>query len=73
MYALEFESIVLNKTISLPINTKNLDSKKVKVILLFENSEDSNSNENYIQNLMNHPINVKDFIPLKREDIYEHQ
>jgi ureidoglycolate hydrolase len=73
MYALEFESIILNKTISLPINTKNLDSKKVKVILLFENSEDSNSNENYIQNLMNHPINVKDFIPLKREDIYEHQ
>mgnify|MGYP001586921687 CR=1 FL=1 len=67
MHALEFYSTIKNGRIEVPreylINLTN----RVRVILLVE---DTQSAENLIDELLANPLQVKDFRPLTREEVY---
>ena len=68
MYAIEFQTTVKNGLIEIPRQyLKNL-TERVRVILLIE--EVPTVSENYIDQLLAHPVRVMGFRPLTREEIY---
>ena len=68
MQAVEFDAKIKNGKIEIPPNYQNKLGENVKVILLAEEKEDSIDMIDY---LTKHPINVNNFKPLSRDEIYD--
>jgi len=68
MYAAEFQAKVKNGIIEIPEVYRDRFKERVRVILF---AEERNGNENLIDYLLQHPIEVAGFQALKREEIYE--
>jgi len=69
MFAIEFQTTVKDGMIEIPRQyLKNL-TNYMRVILLVE--EGSKPTENFIDQLLAHPVRVKDFCPLNREEVYD--
>ncbi len=68
MYAIEFQATVKDGIIEIPRKYLRNITNRVRVILLFE--EASKTTENLIDQLLVHPVRVKGFRPLTREEIY---
>ncbi|MGH8064649.1 MAG: hypothetical protein ACRERE_05305 [Candidatus Entotheonellia bacterium] len=68
MYAVEFQAKIKDGTIEIPEMYRNRFKAHVRVILL---AEDKNAAETFIDQLLQHPLKVKGFKPLTREEMYE--
>jgi len=68
MYAIEFESNIESGFIKIPTNHLVNLAGKVKVIILAEKSKKPT---NYLDELLESPLKVENFTPLKRDEIYE--
>ena len=67
MHALEFYATIKNGIIEIPREyLKNL-TNRVRVILLVEEAK---SAVNFIDELLAHPVRVRGFRPLTREEVY---
>jgi hypothetical protein len=68
MYAVEFQAKIKDGTIEIPEMYRNRFKSRVRVILL---AEDESTAETFIDQLLQHPLKVKGFKPLTREEMYE--
>jgi hypothetical protein len=68
MYAVEFQAKIKDGTIEIPEMYRNRFKTRVRVILL---AEDESTAETFIDQLLQHPLKVKDFKPLTREEMYD--
>ncbi len=68
MFAIEFQTTVKNGIIEIPRQYLRNLPNRVRVILLVE--EASQTTTDFIDQLLAHPVRVKDFRPLTREEIY---
>ncbi len=66
MEALEFRTLVKDDTIEIPDELKGRVSGHVRVILLQEKAEQSQYT--IIDKLLDHPLQLKDFRPLSRDE-----
>ncbi|NJM68951.1 MAG: hypothetical protein HC862_01315 [Scytonema sp. RU_4_4] len=71
MFAVEFQANIQNGFIEIPEQYKSqfVTQKSVKVILL--KPEEHTPVEDLIDKLLKNPIQVEEFQPLKRNEIYE--
>ncbi len=69
MQAVEFKTKIQDGCIFVPERYRNKISANVKVILLTEQAMDDDLD--FINEIINNPIKMKDFTPLKRDFIYE--
>jgi len=69
MQAVEFRTSVKDGTIQVPEEFRSRIRGPVRVILLTDEPEDTRPN--MIDNLLEHPLNIDDFVPLSRNQIYE--
>lgn len=69
MYAVEFRTKIKDGMIEIPEKYRNKLTYSVKVILLTEGIDDATSD--MIESLLESPIKLVDFRPLKREEIYD--
>ena len=69
MYAFEFKTKIKNGMIEIPERFRKSLKDNVKVILLAEYLTDTSSD--IIEELLNSPLKITDFIPFKREEIYD--
>lgn len=67
MHALEFYATVKNGIIEIPREYLRNLTNRVRVILLVE---EAGSAVNFIDELLAHPVRVKGFRPLTREEVY---
>lgn len=68
MYAIEFQTKIKNGIIQIPLEYINKLRETVKVIIL---AEEKGAKYDMIEKLLNSPLKVENFMPLKREEIYE--
>ena len=68
MYAVEFQTTVKNGAIHIPPEYRHKFRPRVRVILLAEATTETTTN--LIDELLAAPLQVKDFHPLSREEIY---
>ncbi len=68
MYAIEFQTTVKNGFIEIPRQYLRNLTKRVHVILVFE--EPAKTTVNFIDQLLAHPVQMKGFRPLTREEVY---
>ena len=68
METIEFQAIVKNGSIEIPPQYLKRLKEQVRVILLTENT--SKMQKNLIDKLLVHPVRIKGFRPLSREEIY---
>ena len=68
MYAVEFQAKIKDGTIEIPEMYRNRFKARVRVILL---AEDESTAETFIDQLLQHPLKMKGFKPLTREELYE--
>ena len=68
MYAIEFQTTVKNGLIEIPRQYLRDLTNRVRVILLVE--EASKTTVDFIDQLLAHPLSVKGFRPLTREEVY---
>jgi hypothetical protein len=68
MYAIEFQATIKNGIIEVPRRYLGSLTERVRVILLVE--ETSKTTMNFIDELLAHPVRVKGFRPLSREEVY---
>ena len=68
MYAVEFQTTVKNGVIEIPSQYQKNFQRKVRVILMAE--ENAHPSQSFIDHLLTHPLRVKKFQPLTREEIY---
>lgn len=74
MDAVEFQANVKNGVIEVPENYRHeLENyKNVRVIILKdENLKDESMRTDIIAHLLKNPIKVNNFVPLKRDEIYD--
>ena len=71
MYAIEFQTTVKNGLIEVPRQYIGNLTNRVHVILMAE--ETSKAAVNLVDQLLAHPVPMKDFRPFAREDIYARQ
>jgi hypothetical protein len=69
MYAVEFRTKVKDGMIEIPEKYRKKLKYSVKVILLSEDIDEATSD--MIESLLEYPIKMSDFRPLKREEIYD--
>lgn len=67
MYAIEFQTTVKNGIIEIPRQYLRNLTNRVRVILLVEEAK---TTVNFIDQLLAHPVRVKGFRPLTREEVY---
>lgn len=72
MYAIEFQTKLKNGSIEIPEEYKDKISGTVRVIVLSQENS-SIQKTDIIDRLLKHPIEMASFIPLDREEIYDHQ
>ncbi len=70
MNAIEFQAKVTNGSILIPEVYRGKIKENVRVILLTE-EDDHVDQFDMIDRLLTHPLDIKDFKPLSREEIYE--
>ncbi|PSN12732.1 hypothetical protein C7293_18940 [filamentous cyanobacterium CCT1] len=72
MQAVEFETKIENGAIAIPPQYQQTfsNSAQVKVILLIPEPS-LLEEEDMIANLLEHPLDIENFIPKTREDLYE--
>ena len=68
MFAIEFQAMVKEGRIEIPSQYLKKIRNRVRVILLVE--ETPKATTNFIDQLLTHPMRVKGFQPLSREEIY---
>ena len=68
MHAIEFQAQVKDGNIAIPEQYKDSIKGNVRVILL---AEDRTDNLDMVEYLLANPLNVSDFSPLTRDEIYE--
>jgi hypothetical protein len=66
---IEFHTTTKNGVIEIPAKYRDQVKDRVRVILLPE--EKRTNRRNYIDQLLKKPVNVRDFHPLKRDDLHE--
>ena len=71
MYAVEFQANVVDGKIVVPDQYKSSIQGTVKVILLSQEIVSQSQPSNMIEKLINNPIKLQSFEPLRREEIYE--
>jgi hypothetical protein len=69
MYAVEFHAKISNGIIKIPKEYKDHFQDNVKVILLTEERQPQPAD--MIEQLVTNPLNIPDFKPLSREELYE--
>lgn len=69
MYAFEFQAKLKDGRIEIPSEYQDKISGTVRVIVL--SSEKSASTADMVDRLLEHPIEMKNFAPFTREEIYE--
>jgi len=69
MYAIEFEATVNNGIIEIPEKYRAKVMRNVKVILLAEDVTEKKAS--VIDTLLESPIQISDFTPFERNEIYE--
>ncbi len=67
MYAIEFQTTVENGISKIPRQYLRNLTNRVRVILLVEEAK---TTMNFIDRLLAHPLRVKGFRPLTREEVY---
>ncbi len=68
MYAIEFQAKVKDGIIKIPRKYLKQLGQRVRVILLVE--ETHSIADDFIEQLLAHPVRIKGFRPLAREEIY---
>ena len=68
MEAIEFKTKVRNGNIRIPEKYKHSTGNFVKVIII---SEQETKQADIIDELLDNPLQIKDFFPFLRKDIYE--
>lgn len=68
MYAVEFQTTVTNDIIKIPEKYKGHFQNRVRVIVLAE--ERKAVTNNFIDQLLQNPLQLKNFQPLTREEVY---
>lgn len=68
MDKIEFEATVKKGKIEIPDQYKDRIKNRVRVIILSE--EESTGYQNLIDQLLENPVQIKNFSPLKRNSIY---
>jgi len=68
MYAVEFQTMITDGKIEIPIEYKAKLINSVRVIVLME--EKKHNPGGFIKQLLSHPLNLEGFTPLTREEIY---
>ncbi|MFZ2655870.1 MAG: hypothetical protein WAX69_13145 [Victivallales bacterium] len=74
MQAIEFEADVKNSSIKIPGRFGMLESKHLRLVALFDSDTQvsvSKKKASFIDNLLLNPLKVKNFKPMKREEVYE--
>jgi len=69
MVAVEFQTFLQNGTIKIPEKLSEKLSGQVRVIILKE--ERADEPYDILTELMNNPIQDPDFVPFKRDEIYD--
>ncbi|MDQ4078739.1 MAG: hypothetical protein M3220_21165 [Chloroflexota bacterium] len=69
MYAVEFQTVIKDGVIEVPAEYRDRFHKQVRVILL--TPEQNYAAPNLIDRLLEHPLPIKDFRPLGRDEVYE--
>jgi bifunctional DNA-binding transcriptional regulator/antitoxin component of YhaV-PrlF toxin-antitoxin module len=69
MYAVEFKATIKDGTITIPEKFRENINKNVKVILLSEEREETSYS--IIEDLLKSPLNIPNFKPYTREEIYD--
>lgn len=68
MQAIEFQTTLQNGTIEIPEELREKISGQVRVIVLAE--EETEDEQNYLDYLIENPIDIPGFKPMKRDEIY---
>lgn len=74
MQAIEFETDVKNRSIKIPHKFSILESKHVRFVALFDSGThvpNSKKKPSFVDNLLLNPLKIKNFKPMKREEVYE--
>ena len=69
MYAFEFQAKPQNGRIEIPAEYKEKIKGTVRVIVL--SHEESNGSAGMIDHLLENPLEIDDFAPFTREEVYE--
>lgn len=69
MRAVEFRTSVKDGMIQVPEELRSKVRGHVRVILLTEDTEDTQPN--IIDHLLEHPLKIDNFVPLSRNEIYD--
>ena len=69
MEFIEFRTTIKNGVIEIPAKYRGQIKDRVRVILVPEESH--TNRQNYIDQLLEKPITVRGFHPLKRDDLHE--
>lgn len=67
MNIIEFQATIENGHIKIPEEYQAKIASNVHVVIINDNEQ---SNENFIDYLLTHPIQLKNFSPLTREEIH---
>lgn len=70
MYAIEFQARVKDGVIQIPAQYQTQLNTAVRVIILVEPPPATHT---FIDQLLAHPLQIPDFQPLSRDEIYAHQ
>ena len=68
MQAVEFQAIVKNGMIEIPREYRKSLSRRVRVIVLAEESQELHTN--LIDDLLEHPLKIQGFQPLTRDETH---
>lgn len=74
MRAVEFDADVKNLSVEIPPNFSELESKRVRVIALFEDdtaTRPGKTRRSFIDEMTEKPFRIDDFTPLSREEAHE--
>ena len=72
MEAIEFKTKIKNGTIQIPEKYQKQVGDTVKVIIISDKAQDNGNHESdMIDKLLTNPIELNNFAPLSREEIYE--
>ena len=69
MFAIEFQTHIKNGIIEIPEEYQNQMGEEVRVIVFVD--EKVTPSKDKVNQLLESPLKVKDFKPLKRDEIYE--
>ena len=70
MYAVEFETNIINGMIKVPPEYRDAMQEHVRVIVMIDERRSSSGNEKLISFLKQKPFVIQGFVPMKREDLY---